>query len=314
MRIAVIGAGAMGCLFGGKLARQNEVWLVDGWEEHVQAIQQQGLFFIHPDGREEIIRVQATSDPAAVPLSDLAIIFVKSYQTRWAAQQAVRVLAADALALTLQNGLGNAEIIAEVIGSERTVQGVTAHGATLLGPGRVRHAGTGPTHLAQPAHVVRPVQPIVDAFNAAGLDTTLSDNVEALVWGKLVINVGINALTALLRVPNGQLNRSPTAAGLMRQAVEEAAAVARARGIQLPYPDPPARVAEVAAATGTNRSSMLADVLRGAPTEIEVINGAIVHEGRRLGVPTPVNEVLYRLVLALHETAPARVGQGTASR
>lgn len=307
MRITVIGAGAMGSLFGGKLAGQNEVWLVDPWEEHIQTIQQQGLTLIHPDGNEEIIRVPATTNPASVPESDLAIIFVKAYQTEWAAEQATRVLAANGLALTLQNGLGNAEVIADVAGAERTVQGVTAHGATLEEPGCVRHAGAGLTHLAEPPNAAHPVRSIVDAFNTAGLKTTLSDSVDALVWGKLVINAGINALTALLRVPNGELNRSPAAAGLMASAVEEAVAVARAQGIELPYANPVDRVAEIAEATGTNYSSMLSDILRGTPTEIEAINGAIVHRGERVGVPTPVNKMLYRLMLAVQETTETRV-------
>jgi 2-dehydropantoate 2-reductase len=142
---------------------------------------------------------------------------------------------------------------------------------------------------------------------AAGLPAEVSDDVEALLWGKLVVNVGINALTALLRVPNGALAESAAALELMAAAVAEAAAVAAARGVRLPYADPVAHVEAVARATGANRSSMLQDVLRGAATEVAAINGALVREGERLGVPTPLNAALAALVEALDATAGQRV-------
>lgn len=308
MRIAIIGAGAMGSLFGGRLSPVAEVWLVDPWAEHVAAMQREGLLLIQPDGSELRIPVQAVLDPTAVPQAvDLAIIFVKSHSTRWAAKQAAGILDKDGLALTLQNGLGNLEVIAEVVGARRAVQGVTAQGATLLGPGQVRHAGQGPTHLARGPETADRVQVVADLFNAAGLETHVSNNLDSLIWGKLVINCGINALTAILRVPNGVLAEQPAARALMAAAAREAAAVAAAKGIVLPYDDPVARTAEVAMATGQNRSSMLQDVLRGAPTEIEVINGAVTQEGERLGVPTPVNHLLAQLVRAVEGSYRQRV-------
>jgi 2-dehydropantoate 2-reductase len=139
------------------------------------------------------------------------------------------------------------------------------------------------------------------------LPAELSDDLDTLVWRKLIVNVGINALTALLRVPNGALVTTEVARELLLQAVAEALAVAAARGIVLQQADPLAQVLDVARATGANRSSMLQDVLRGSPTEIATINGAIVHEGRRLGVPTPVNSLLTALVRALDATAELRV-------
>jgi 2-dehydropantoate 2-reductase len=307
LRVAVIGAGAMGSLFGARLAARQDVVLLDRWEDHVEAINAHGLTLVHPDGESETVAVPATTDVADIPDADLAIIFVKSHETEWAARQAEQCLRSDGLALTLQNGLGNAAVLARILGETRTVQGVTAHGATLTGPGSVRHAGAGPTHLAEVPDAARSVQEVAEALTAAGLETTVSEDVQSLVWGKLVINAGINALTALLRVPNGQLIAVPAARVLLEAAVREAAAVARAKGIDLPYPDPIARTTEVASATGTNRSSMLADVLRGAATEVEVINGAVVREGEQVGVATPVNAVLYRLVKALDETVAVRV-------
>ncbi len=297
----------MGSLFGGKLSRVAEVTLLDPWEEHVAAMQRDGLHLTEIDGHEEVIPVTATTDPDAVPEVNLAIIFVKSHATRQASEWAARFLAADGLALTLQNGVGNVETMAEVLGEHRVVAGVTSHGATLLGPGRVRHAGRGPTYIAIRPKVAKGLAAVVDTFEQAGFEVHLSTDLDSLVWGKLIINVGINALTAILRVPNGQLVKIPAASELMAQVVDEAVAVCRAKGIELPYDDPLGRVREVARATATNRASMLQDVLRGAPTEIGVINEAIVREGERLGVETPVNRVIVTIIRAIEGSYPVRV-------
>ena len=148
---------------------------------------------------------------------------------------------------------------------------------------------------------------LAELFESCGLPAELADDLDALVWGKLVVNAGINALTALLRVPNGALAATPAARDLAAEAVAEAVAVAAARGITLPYADPLAHVLAVAEATGANRSSMLQDVLRGSPSEIATINGAVVREGARLGVATPVNRLLAALVEALDATTGQRV-------
>jgi 2-dehydropantoate 2-reductase len=307
MRVAVAGVGAMGSLFGGKLSAVAEVTLLDQWAEHVTAMQRDGLRIVELDGSETTVPVTATTDPAAVPEVDLVIIFVKSHATRQASQWASRFLAPDGLALTLQNGVGNGETMAKVLGAERVVAGVTSHGATLLGPGRVRHAGEGPTHVATRSEIAEKLVGVATAFEQAGFEMHLSDDLDSLVWGKLIINVGINALTAILRVPNGQLVEIPAASALMAQAVAEAEVVCRAKGVTLPYDDPLGRVQGVARATATNRASMLQDVLRGVPTEIGVINEAIVREGNRLGVPTPVNEFLVTTIRAIEGSYAVRV-------
>lgn len=307
MRVVVIGSGAMGSLYGAYLSRVAEVVLFDPWEAHIRAIQQDGLLLEELDGSEVRVFLPATNDPTDLREADLALIFVKSHQTRWAAEVAAQALKPDGLALTLQNGVGNREVVAEVLGEARAVQGVTAHGATLLGPGHVRHAGKGPTHLGYTPENEARVRRVAEAFQEAGLEVHLLADLNSLVWGKLVVNVGINALTAILRVHNGRLLEIPAARALMARAVQEAVAVAERLGIALPYPDPVARTEEVCRATGPNRSSMLADVLRGSPTEIDVINGAIVREGARLSVPTPVNEVLVSLIKAIEASYDVRL-------
>lgn len=306
MRIAMIGAGAIGGVIGFYLAGSAEVVLVDGWAEHVAAVNRHGLR-CERDGAEQVRAVQAVAEPSAAGVCDLALVLVKAHQTLWAAQAAAELLAPDGVIYTLQNGVGNRETLAATLGANRVGQGVTSLGGTLLGPGRVRHAGMGPTYLSAAPNRQRAAE-LAASFVAAGLPAEISDDVESLVWGKLLVNVGINALTALLRVPNGALAELPTARSLLSAAVEEAAAVARARGVRLPYADPVAHVLEVARATGANRSSTLQDLLRGAPSEISTINGAVVREGARLGVPTPLNSALATLVTASEESAAQRVG------
>lgn len=305
MRIAIIGAGALGGVIGFYLSAVTDTVLVDPWADHVAAMVAHGLH-CERDGSDTQRTVRAFTDPALAGPVEAALVLVKARQTPWAAEAARRLLAPDGVAYTLQNGLGNYEVLAATLGETRVGQGVTSLGGTLLGPGRVRHAGMGPTFFgAAPDCAV--ADRLADLFTRAGLPATVCDDVTSLVWGKLVVNAGINALTALLRVPNGVLAEVPAARELLAAAVREAAAVAAAQGIILPYPDPVEHVLGVARATATNRSSMLQDVLRGAPTEIAAINGAVVREGMRAGVATPVNALLTTLVEALDATATQRI-------
>jgi len=297
----------MGCLYGAYLSRVADVVLFDPWEEHVQAMRAEGLLLEELDGSRKRFQVAVTSDVSELGGADLALIFVKAHQTRWAAEVAKGALKPDGIALTLQNGVGNREVLAEVLGDGRAVQGVTAHGATLLGPGRIRHAGKGPMHIAFTPQNEGQVREVAVALHEAGLEVHLLQDLDSLVWGKLVINVGINALTAILRVPNGRLVEVAPARQLMARAVREAVAVAEGLGIDLPYGDPVARTEEVCRATARNRSSMLADVFRGSPTEIDVINAVIVREGERLGLETPVNSALVSLIGAIEASYEMRL-------
>ncbi len=190
---------------------------------------------------------------------------------------------------------------------------MTAEGATLLGPGYARHAGRGQTVIGPAGRGEGPVAAIVKAFERAGFHTRMADNVETLIWGKLIVNVGINALTAILRVKNGRLPEIDGARAVMRMAVQEAVAVAEAKGIRLPYQDPLGRVVEVCRATSGNVASMLQDVLAERITEIEAINGAVVRQGEKLGIPTPVNLTLTSLVQAIQSTYGERVVAGALS-
>jgi len=314
MNISILGTGAMGSLFGARLSRHADVTLLGTWTEAVQAIRRDG---IQVEG-EGTFRVHAASDPDDAPLADLAIMLVKSYQTERAAQWAARTLKPSGVALTIQNGLGNVEILASRIGVDRAMLGVTTQGATLIGPGHVRSGGRGTTHLGfLPIERAAPRDWSADSaayettalFNAAGFHAVVSENVEALAWGKVIINAAINPLTAILRVPNGALAESNDTLELMWSIVAEAVAVAKAHRIELSYPNPFERVKAVAQATATNRSSMLQDVLKSRPTEIDAINGKIVERGQAVNVPTPINATLTALVRAIQTDSTAKTAK-----
>lgn len=287
----------MGSLFGGLLAADgHEVTLVDVWEAHVRTIQDEGLRIETPDGDARTVDVRAVTDPTETGPPDLALVFVKSTQTEAAVADAAPVLGEGTEVLTLQNGLGNPERIAGYVPEERVIAGVTAHGSTLAGPGRVIHAGSGPTTVGRYfAANDAAVRDIADALTGAGIETSVTDDVGAAIWEKVLVNVGINAATALARVDNGLLAETDPGRRLVEAAVTEAAAVARAEGRTV-REDVVEYVTDLAAATGENRSSMRQDVEAGRETEIEYLNGAVVDRGDEAGVAVPVNRTLADLV------------------
>ena len=300
MRIAIIGAGAMGSLVASYLAPTNEVWMLDSWRDHIDAITNNGLMRTIDD-TTVVTTPHATTDVASIPTCDVAIVLVKYHQTAWAGQQARQVIGHSGVCVTLQNGVGNGDILATVIPPERVCVGVTSLGATLVGPGVVRHAGMGATVFAN-AQNTATMNSVAAAFQTSGLPASTQRDVASIVWGKLIVNVGINALTGILRVTNGVLTRNLDALQILTEAVTEAVTVAHAEGITLPYHDPLAHVLQVATATATNRSSTLSDVLRGSPSEIPTINGAIVRAAARHGIPVPVNTLLCSLMASIDAT------------
>lgn len=302
MKIGILGTGAMGSLFAAYLAPYASVAVLGTWRNAIDTINARGIC-IERDGITERVRVRAFENPYAISGMDVALLAVKAHQTERAAQWANCILRANGLALTLQNGLGNYELLMTHVGVERAAMGVTMQGATLLGPAHVRHAGRGGTTLAATAATHDRLEIVMDLFNHAGIETHLAENVASLVWGKLVVNSAINALTAIYRQPNGWLVENPQARALMSAAAIETANVANALGVKLPYSDPVERVVQVATATASNQSSTLQDVLRGAPTELDRINGAVIREAKRLGIPTPVNEKLVRVLANPHLAA-----------
>jgi 2-dehydropantoate 2-reductase len=294
-KITIVGTGAMATLFAARLGGLAPVIMLGSWQEAVTAINTDGLTLNGRPGP----RVSATTNPAHCAGSQFAIVLVKAWQTGRAATQIKTFLPDNGVALSLQNGLGNFETLVEQLGAERVALGTTTQGATLLGPGQVREGGRGVTHVAEHPQL----QPLVDLLRAADFDIHQSpreaSNLQSLIWGKLAINAAINPLTAILRVPNGELLNRPEALTLLDAAANEVAAVAQAKGIELPFANAGLRAREVAQATAQNRSSMFQDILRGAMTEVDAINGAVLREGIKVGVPAPMNDVFWRLVKSL---------------
>ena len=301
MKIAIVGAGAMGSLFGAMLAEAgNDVCLYDIWTEHVKTINHKGLR-IERESETRTVKIKATVDPKQIDTVELVIVFVKSTQTRSAAETARSLIGPQGVVMTLQNGMGNADIIAEFITPVQILSGTTSHGATILGPGHIRHAGQGLTTIgvwADSGQGLQQAQKFANLFNRAGIETEAVKDVRCVIWNKLLINVGINAITALTAIKNGQILDLKVTRNLSRVAVKEAIKVAQAMGIDV-LENAVDNVFKVAAATAVNRSSMGQDVDNKRQTEIAAINGYISSEAKRLGIEAPVNSTLTALVETL---------------
>ena len=286
----------MACWYAARLAPHADITLAGRWAGGLAALRQHGVT-LERDGERTHYGVRVAGYGEELPPFRLALVLVKAYQTEAAAAALARWLAADGLAVTLQNGLGNVEVLAARLGPERVALGVTTAGATLVGPGIVREAGAGPTSIARHQRSAA----LLHLLRSAGLPADLADDAPGLAWGKLAISAAVNPITALLRIPNGGL-LEPRARGALEAAglvMMEAAATAQAAGIRLPYADAPAELEAVLRRTAANRASMLQDIEAGRPTEVEAINGAVVREAEGRGVPVPVNRVLLGLIRSL---------------
>ncbi len=286
--VLICGTGALATLFAARLsAACIRVTMLGSWPEAIAALNRDGARL-----GDDVYPVRAVSDPRECQGAGLALVLVKAWQTERSARQLAECLAEDGIAVSLQNGLGNRETLAAHLSPSRVKQAVTTLGATLLGPGQVRFGGEGVISLeAAPALDV-----LAAHLTESGLRVERVEAIESLVWGKLVINTAINPLTALFKIPNGKLLESPPAREMMAALARETAVVAALQGVSLPFADPLAAVEAVAQRTATNHSSMLQDVLRGAPTEIDAICGAVARLG---GEKAPLNRAMWQLVKAL---------------
>jgi len=296
--ILIVGTGALATLFAARLAQAGtQISMLGTWKAGVEALRKEGARLVDADGVERRFEVQATDHPGEFSGIKHALVLVKSWQTEYIASQLKECLANDGLAVTLQNGLGNYETLSQTLDSRRVALGTTTTGATLLGPGLVRAGGEGIISIER--HPT--LGPIEEALRSAKFTVDIVEDAQSLIWGKLVINAAINPLTALLRVPNGKLLESLSAREMMSTLATETAQVAAAEKIRLPFPDPIAAVEEVARKTYSNHSSMLQDVLRGAPTEIDAICGAVVRVAKKHNIEAPANWTCWKLVKAMIE-------------
>ena len=304
MRIAILGAGAMGSLFGALLSKDGrEVVLLDSWLDGIKVIQQRGLRLCDRDGNSEEIPMKAFSDAHSAGRVDLVIVFVKSYQTASLMEQALPLLSEGTSVLTLQNGWGNAARIAAICGEERVLAGVTYHSATVLEPGVVKHAGTGATFLGElNGNLSERATQIANVLTHAGINTTAVSDVVREIWAKLSLNVCTLPTSALLRCFAGELVKHEGSLALMRGLLREAVRVAHTLGIHLDEEERWQAITGLLQRASGARASMLQDVDNRRQTEIDVVNGAIVELGKQRQVPTPYNESMVWLINSIQET------------
>jgi 2-dehydropantoate 2-reductase len=292
MKVAVMGAGAVGCYYGGMLARAgHEVTLV-ARAQHVEAMSRNGLR-VETKAFDESFKVKASTDPSAIRGAKLVLFSVKSGDSESAGRSMKQYLEGDASVLSLQNGVDNAERLAAVLGRE-VIPAVVYVATEMAGPGHVRHHGRGELVIGRAAASER----IAEAMRAAGVPVEVSDNVAGALWAKLIVNCAYNALSAIAQLPYGRLVASAGVPRVMGDVVDECLAVARACGVTIPG-DMHEAVRRIAETMPGQRSSTAQDLERGKATEIDHLNGFVVRKGEALGVPTPVNRALFALVKTL---------------
>lgn len=295
--LLITGSGAMACLFAARIAATGQPVIMMGtWLPALEALRSRGVCLSDESG-ERCFPVKVVSSAEECPPVDLALVLVKSWQTQRVAGSLQQVLRPGGTVLTLQNGLGNYEILMDALGTERVAVGVTVQGATSLEPGKVKPNGLAKITVCRQTGVER----LIEVLTNAGFEIGLQDDVRLLVWRKLAINAGINPLTAILGVANGELIRRPDARALLACLVTEVCQAAASLGIDLDPQRTLNSVETVARNTATNYSSMLQDVRRGGPTEVDAINGAVVQTARAAGIQTPYNETVWYLVKSILE-------------
>ena len=297
MKIVIVGPGAIGCLFAAFLTKsKEEVWLLDKNKENACKLNESGVSFEGVSGTWTT-KIRVTTNVADIKKADLILICVKSFNTKTAIEEIKPLLLESTKVLTLQNGIGNIEIISEIVGEDRVIAGITNEAATLIDLGKVRHAGRGETIIGTISGKT-PVEmrAIREVFNKVGFETKMTRDIKGLIWSKLIINVGINALSAITRLPNGLLMDYPGTKRILRDAVTEATRIAKRKRIKLFFDDPLAKVETVCENTSENYSSMLQDILRKKRTEVDFINGVIVRLGQELGIEVPTNKFLLDLI------------------
>lgn len=304
MKIAIVGPGALGALIAGFLKHKTkeEIWLLDKHEERARKERESGIRIEGISG-SILAKLNVTADPKEIGAADIVIICVKSYSTEDACKDIKEMVTDKTHVLSLQNGIGNIQILNDHFGPERVIAGITNHGSTLLDVGRVRHAGRGDTIIGTSGgRVMGEIRTVAAILSKAGFETKISKDIDSVIWSKLIVNVGINALTAITRLANGRLVEFEETRSVMRTAVQEAVRVVKRKRIKLAYDDAIQKVETVCKATSENVSSMLQDVLNKKRTEIDFINGAIARQGKALGIPTPVNEVLTNIVKTIESS------------
>lgn len=306
MKIVMLGAGSLGSTIGGTLAQGgSEVYFVDQWKEHIDAINEHGLRMTD-EVTEWNVKVDARTSGADIGPADLVIVLVKSFATRTAIEQLqeTNVIGPDTMVMSLQNGLGNEETIAEVIGEKNVISGKVYVGGRLISPGYVSVGIKGKhTYIGElTGEITDRIKTVCDEFNKAGLECSISENIKGLIWDKLLINVAAGALCGITRLPYGPLYEEDYIKDTAVAAIQECIDVAKAAGIVLKSEDP--EYPWYAASEGlpaTFKTSILQSLELNRPTEIDFINGSVVEWGKKFGIPTPVNQTLVTCIKGIEK-------------
>jgi 2-dehydropantoate 2-reductase len=303
MKTVVVGAGAMGTFITARLCMAaHKVWLLEVNDKRVTKIKENGICLEENDDSNNLKFPTITSNPSEIGEVDVVIIMVKAFDTEDAVKLVLPAISEKTVVLTLQNGMGNIELISKYIAKERVIAGTTSHGALLIADGHVRHTGVGDTIIgALSADSEKHTGKLKELLDDSGINTSVSDDVTSLLWGKLLINVSINPLTAIMRIKNGRIVEQPHLIEIIKQLLIESLKVATKIGIKIPYDNILEKVIQVSRNTSQNNSSMLQDILAGRRTEINQINGAIVTYGEQCGVETPINKMLTKLVMSIEQ-------------
>jgi 2-dehydropantoate 2-reductase len=300
VKIAIVGVGAMGSVYAGLLAEAgHDVWAIDTWADHVNAIRAGGLRVFGASG-DRVVRLHATTDPAEAGEQELVVIATKAFHVEAAAEAARPLLGPDTVVLPIQNGLGSVERVVGVLGPERVAVGVVGgFGASIPAPGQVHHNGWELVGLGErDAPASERLERVADAWRQAGFNVQVFDDVRELVWGKLVANTCFSGTCALLGATVGDVLADPDAWAVASACAAETFRVARASGIALSFDDPVAHVRAFGEKIPGARPSMLLDLLAGRRCEIDVINGAVPPAARTVGLEAPTNETVTALVRA----------------
>jgi 2-dehydropantoate 2-reductase len=308
VKIAVVGAGAMGSVYAGLLASAgHEVWAVDSWQEHVDAIRERGLRVEGASG-DRVVRIRATTDAAEVGAAELVVIATKAMNVEAASESARVLVGPETLVLSIQNGLGGPDLAASILGEQRVAVGVAGgFGASIVEPGHVHHHGLELIRLGERKGPATPrIEAISEVWRAAGFKVQTYDDVDRLIWEKLICNVSFSGPCSVLGCTIGEVIADPHAWTVASRCGQEAFEVARALDVSLGFDDADSYVRNFGLRIPGARPSMLLDLMAGRRSEIDFINGAIPRAGREIGVATPFNEVITTLVKAIEARALRR--------
>ncbi len=299
MRIAVLGAGAMGALYGGYLSKNNDVMLIDVYQALTEKISSDGLIIHEPDHTKNTYHPAAFSDTTGEAAVDLMIVFVKAMYSESALEANRHLIGKDTCIMTLQNGSGHEDTLLKFVDEDHVIIGTTQHNSAVAGLGEINHGGSGITYLGNLTGHAEQFQSIADNFTACGLETKCSDDVQKLIWHKMFTNVSASVLTGVLQVPLGYISTNEYAWTMCRKLIQEAVAAAKGLGIEFDADVIMSEVKAVCDNSPEGKTSIYADIQAGRKTEVDTISGSIVRAAAKSSTPVPTHELMVNLVHAL---------------